>query len=1010
MGGRSDHNDDAGRVGLTALRKRLESTRGREYWRSLEELADTSEFREFVHREFPKGASEWLDSMDRRRFLKLMGASFALAGLTGCRALQPEEKIVPFVRAQPYDVVPGVPLFFATAMELGGTAIGLLIKSYEGRPIKAEGNPNHPGSLGGTDLFSQGSLLTMYDPDRAQVVRHRGEEVEYDEFLQNLLPLIDGLRARKGEGLRVLTETVTSPTLGAQLETLLGQFPKARWHQYEPVGRDNELLGARLAFGRYVHTVYDLGRADVVLSLDSDFLSALPENVRYIHDFAGRRKVTTERPEMNRLYAIESTPTNTGAKADNRLAMRASEVEGFARVLAGRLGLRVRAPELRGKAAAWLDPLVSDLQGHRGSSVVIPGRGQPPAVHALAHAINQALGNVGRTVFHTAPLEVRPVDQTASLRELVRDMNAGRVGLLLVLGGNPVYTAPADLDFAGALQKVGTSVQLSLYEDETSKLTDWHIPENYYLEDWSDTRGYDGTISVVQPLIVPLYASRSAHELLNAFIGDPYREGREIVRGYWRGRHPSADFESWWERTLNRGIVEDSALPAEHVSLRPGWESDLGDYRAPPQDEMEIVFRPDPSIFDGRFANNGWLQELPKPLTKLTWDNAVLLSSRTAERLGVRNEDVVELGYRGRTVREAVWIAPGHADDSATVYLGYGRTLEGRVAEGTGFNAYLLRTSDAPWFGTGLRITKTPDTYPLVSTQSHFLLEGTDVDGMRAIVRSASLDEYRRNPAFAHEEVETTPPNDTLYPEYDYSKSDYSWGMAVDLDACVGCNACVIACEVENNSPVVGKGQVANAREMHWLRIDTYFKGSLEEPEAHFQPMFCQHCEKAPCEVVCPVYATVHSEDGLNDMIYNRCVGTRFCSNNCPYKVRRFNFLQYADKQTLSYKLGRNPDVTVRERGVMEKCTYCVQRIREAQINAENENRKVRDGEVQTACQAACPANVFTFGNMNDRDGAVFGLKQDPRNYSVLGQLDTQPHTTYLAEVRNPNPRMEESE
>lgn len=998
-----------GENGLEKLRERLRSARGEQYWRSLDEVADTPEFRRFLHREFPKGASTWLNSLDRRHFLKLMGASFALAGLSGCRTLQPSEKIVPYVNA-PEKIVPGIPIFFATAMQMGGVAIGLLVESHEGRPTKAEGNPNHPGSLGATDLFSQGSLLTMYDPDRSQNVRHGDQELGYEEFLAALLPHVDKFRASRGAGLSILTETVISPTMGWQMQRLLKLFPRARWHQYEPVNRDNALNGAKLAFGTDVNPVYDFKQADVILSLDSDLLAARPENVRYINDFAHNREVTPEDPRMNRLYAVESTPTNTGAVADNRLAMKASEIEGFTRMIASRLGIQVGAPMTTTTTADWIDPLIADLKSNRGSSLVVAGKEQPPEVHALVHAINDTLDNAGKTVRYTGPLEANPVDQTSSLRDLVEELHNGRVELLLILGGNPVYTAPADLNFAGALAKARMSVHLSLFDDETSQLTDWQIPESYYLEDWGDTRGYDGTASVIQPLINPLYQSMSAYQLLNALLGNPYETSHDTVRSYWKQVRGSAGFERWWEQILNRGIVADSALPTKRVSPRSGWEDDLAPYKPTSRQAMEIVFRPDPSIYDGRFANNGWLQELPKPLTKLTWDNAVLMSPRTAERYSLKNEDVVMLRYVGREVKGALWIAPGHADNSVTVHLGYGRTAAGRVAEGAGFDAYRLRTSTTPWIGTGLGVTKTSSTYSLASTQNHFLLEGTDVDGERAIVRVATLDEYKADPTFARKEVESVSRNDSLYPEYDYAKSDYSWGMSVDLNKCVGCNACVIACEVENNSPVVGKGQVVNGREMHWLRIDTYYKGTLETPETRFEPMFCQQCEKAPCEVVCPVEATVHSKDGLNDMIYNRCVGTRFCSNNCPYKVRRFNFLQYVDKGTTSLKLGRNPDVTVRERGVMEKCTYCVQRIREAQINAENEGRKVRDNEIQTACQAACPANVFTFGNMNDPASLVSQEKKDPRNYSVLGQLDTQPHTTYLAMVKNPNPQIRESE
>jgi Fe-S-cluster-containing dehydrogenase component len=655
---------------------------------------------------------------------------------------------------------------------------------------------------------------------------------------------------------------------------------------------------------------------------------------------------------------------------------------------------------------------VRDLQQHRGSSVVIVGEGQPPVVHALAHVMNAALGNVGSTLVYTAPVEAQPVDHIASLRELVQDMEAGRVEILVILGGNPVFTAPADLRFAEHLSKVKLRAHLSLYHDETSILCHWHLPATHPLESWSDARAYEGTATILQPLIAPLYDGRSAHEVLAALLGQPGRSSHDLVRDYWRSQRPTEDFEVFWQTALHDGLIVGTAFPPKPVTLRPDWmnqgggqKQELGTADHPqstnPQ-PLEIVFRPDPTIWDGSFANNSWLQELPKPLTKLTWDNAALIAPATAERLHLANEEVVELQLQDRSVRAPIWIMPGHAEDSVTVHLGYGRTRAGRVGDGAGFNAYALRTTTAPWHATGLEIRKTGLSYRLACTQHHYSIEG------RPLVLSATLAEYQEHPHIVHELVHTPPSDMTLYPQYKYE--GYAWGMAININACTGCSACVVACQAENNIPVVGKDQVIAGREMHWLRIDRYYKGDLDNPEAYFQPIPCMHCETAPCEPVCPVAATAHSAEGLNDMVYNRCVGTRYCSNNCPYKVRRFNFLQYADFETPSLKLLYNPDVTVRSRGVMEKCTYCVQRINAARIEAKKEDRGIRDGEVMTACQQACPTQAIIFGDINDAKSQVSQLKADPLNYPLLGELNTRPRTTYLAKLWNPNPDIEKLE
>ena len=958
-----------GSLNLSSLRARLANSQGRQYWRSLEDLAETEEFQDFLHNEFPQQFAAWRDTVNRRQMLKLMEASLALAGLSSCTR-QPTEKIVPYVRA-PEQIVPGKPLFFATAMPLGGFASGLLVESHMGRLTKIEGNPQHPTSLGATDVFAQASVLTLYDPDRSQVVTRLGQISSWVSFTATLRTEMEAQRLKKGARLRILTGTVTSPTQAHQLRTLLSEFPSAKWIQYEPVGHDTVRAGAQLAFGEYVNTLYRFDQADVILSLDADFLGGGPGHLRYARQFTARRQVQAEATEMNRLYVVESMLSNTGAMADHRLPMRASEIERFAGAVANELGVKTGADHPDHNQ--WVTALVRDLQKHQGSSIVLAGEQQPPSVHALAHALNHVLGNVGKTVVYTDSVEADPGNQLASLRELVRDMEAGHVDLLVIADSNPVFTAPADLRFAEHLLKVKRRIHMGLYQDETATLCHWHVPQAHYLESWSDARAFDGTVTILQPLIAPLYDGKSIHQLLSVLSGRPQRSSHDIVREYWGSRHVSGNFEDFWQTALHDGLLAGTALPPKRVSLKADFlrrDSGTGAQTAPAAagerseiQGLEIVFRPDPTIWDGRFANNGWLQELPKPLTKLTWDNAALISPATAERLGLADEELVELQYRDRVVRAPVWIQPGHADNSVTVHLGYGRTHAGKVGTGTGFNAYALRGSDQPWFDSGLAVRKTGDRYPLSSTQIHHNMEG------RHLVRVGTLEEFQQNPNFAHEVEHATSPHLSLYPEHKYE--GYAWGMAIDLNHCIGCNACVVACQAENNIPVVGKVEVARGREMHWLRVDRYYGGSLENPEVYRQPVMCMHCENAPCEVVCPVAATVHSSEGLNEMVYNRCVGTRYCSNNCPYKVRRFNFFAYSDYETPVLKLLRNPDVTVRTRGVMEKCTYCVQRINVARIEAKKEDREIRDGEIVTACQAACPAQAIMFGNINDPQSRV---------------------------------------
>jgi molybdopterin-containing oxidoreductase family iron-sulfur binding subunit len=989
-----------------AVERQLKETKGPEYWRSLEELAGSPEFQDMLHREFPKGASEWLDSVSRRGFLQLMGASLAMAGMTGCTKL-PLQEIVPYVR-QPEQVIPGVPMYYATAFTLSGYANPLLVESHLGRPTKIEGNSLHPASLGGTDIFAQASILGMYDPDRSQAITHLGDVASWAGFVKEIRGPLAVQKALGGAGLRILTQTISSPTLKDQMRAFLAMYPQAKWHVYEPVNRDNVLEGSKLAFGEVVETRYDLSKADLIVSLDADFLSAgFPGNVRYIRDFAARRNPDAD---MNRLYVIESTPSSTGAKADHRLSLQASDVEAMARSLGWAVGIHAGIPEAAKEHEKFVNAVINELRDRRGSSVVIVGDHQPPIVHSLAHQINQALGNVGKTVFHTDPADAHPVNQTESLRDLVADMRGGKVDLLVIMGGNPAYDAPVDLGFADSLKNSNVALRVyhGLYQNETAELCHWSVNEAHYLEAWSDGRAYDGTVSIVQPLIAPLYAGKSAHEMLSTLMGVSDASGYDIVRGYWQKQHNGADFQQFWRTSLHDGWIEKTTFAPKQISAKAMNEGASLYTLVRPL--IEVNFRRDPSVYDGQFANNGWLQELPKPMSKLTWDNAVLIGPRMADREGIKTMDVVTLELDGRKITGPVWIQAGHPDHSVTVNLGYGRRKAGRAGTGAGFDAYALRTTNALWFATGGKLTKTGGHYQLASTQGYQTMDTGD-GATRPLVREATLEEYRKEPKFA--KADEPPATLTLYPGYDYKKSPDAWGMTIDLNACVGCNNCIVACQSENNIAVVGKEQVVKGRHMHWIRVDAYYQGDRDAPKAHFQPVPCMQCEDAPCELVCPVGATVHSSEGLNDQVYNRCIGTRYCSNNCPYKVRRFNFLLFEDWETPQYKLMRNPDVSVRSRGVMEKCTYCVQRITQHRIDAETaavrENRefKIEDGSLQTACQQSCPADAIVFGNINDPNSRVAKLKALDRNYGLLADLNTRPRTTYLAEIRNPNPELE---
>ncbi len=980
-----------------ALRAKLGAATGRKYWRSLEELADSEGFRAFLEAEFPQQASV-LNALGRRQFLQLMGASLGLAGLSACTK-QPVEKIYPYAKS-PEEFVPGQPLYFATALPLSGFGRGVLVESHMGRPTKVEGNPEHPSSLGATDIFAQADILTLYDPDRSQAVRFGGVIRPWTAFVDTAQREFERLGTKKGAGFRILTETVTSPTLAAEIRRLLAEWPEARWHHYEPVNRDHWHAGAKAAFGEVVDPVYRLEAADVVLCIEADLLGPHPGGVRYAREFSWRRHVEEGNgSRMNRLYVVEAAPSITGSVADHRLILRPTECEAFVRALAAALGLPVQTPASMEPHRAFVAAVAKDLARSRGRSLVVAGEALPPSVHALVCAVNSSLANIGKTVSFIDPVGQHPEPQGESLQALVADMDAGKVEVLLVLGGNPVYTAPADLRFAERLQKVPLRIRLGLYEDETSQLCHWHLPEAHVLESWGDVRAHDGTVTLIQPLIAPLYDGKSALEVLAAFSSKPTLTGYEMVRQYWKSAWGDADFESRWRRALHDGVVPGSAAEVRTVSLRQDFFQGLRPLVASPPG-LEIILRPDPTVYDGRYANNGWLQELPKPLTKLTWDNVAYLAPATAARLGLRNGDVVEVVAEDRRVKAPVWIQPGQAPDTVLLHWGYGRPKAGRVGGGIGVDAFKLSSSRGHWGMPGGELRKTGDRYRLACTQDHFSLEGRD------ILRKGTLEEYRHNPSLAphghggggHGELPS------MYPGFPYT--GHAWAMSIDLAACIGCGACTIACVAENNIAVVGKDQVARGREMHWIRVDRYYEGNLDGPEFVHQPIPCQQCENAPCELVCPVNATVHSAEGLNDMVYNRCVGTKYCANNCPYKVRRFNFYLYQDWYTESLKLLRNPDVSVRSRGVMEKCTYCVQRINAVRIQAKREGRKIRDGEILTACQQVCPTEAIVFGDMNDPESRVAKLRKLPRTYQLLEELNTRPRTTYLAAVRNPNPEL----
>ncbi len=1022
-----------------------------QYWRGLEQLEGSGEF----------PASAWADRFSRRNFVKLMSASFLLAGLglTGCR--RPEERIYPFAKGQ--EDVPGMPQYYATAMPTRRGAVPLVVKSHEGRPTKIEGNPHHPASRGGTDVFAQASILSLYDPDRARRFAENGQTRTHSEALAFLASLRGKLGA--GRGLACVLEQSNSPSRARLQRALTEQYPEARWFVYEPVDFDASRRAASLVYGQACAPYYKLDEAQVILSLDCDFLGSEEDAPNYTKQFAETRRLARG-PEMSRLYAAESLFTLTGANADHRLRIAPSQMASIAARFAQEIlkhGASDFGPGLSNLAAparvhdSWIIPCAKDLLSRGSNSLVLAGHRMPIEAHILAASMNEVLGAANRTV------QFYKTDETAegSLSNLAKALDSGEVQTLVICGGNPTYNAPADLNWDSA--KAKTVIRLGYYEDESAwdnshhAATHWDFPCAHYLESWGDCRSFDGTLLANQPLIEPLFGGLTELELLARLGGFPKTSAHQIVRETFDAFKTG---EEEWSRFLYNGFLEGTAPSAPKAVF--DWPQAAKHFRvsepapAPTTQKLDVVFHRDYRMDDGRYNNNGWLQELPDPITKLTWDNAILLSPKTAQELAVAsaeisdsqsvNSNVVEVTLNGRVLRGPVWVQPGMADNTLGLALGYGRRRAGRVGRNTGYNAYYLRTSTAPHYAAGAVVRRTGELYPLATTQSHWSMEN------RAVVREASLEHYRQEPGFAKAMDRPVPPNATLYPnplEAAKTAALHQWGMAIDLNACTGCSACVVACQSENNIPIVGKEMVGKSREMHWLRIDRYYTGSIHAPQALAQPMLCQHCEAAPCENVCPVNATVHDEEGLNLMVYNRCVGTRYCSNNCPYKVRRFNFFDYnrrpldrlyesplthategewdlkrwfknpdrgsrpEDEWQLS-KLAKNPDVSVRMRGVMEKCSFCQQRIEQARIaqkvkaGASNAIRlSEREGTIpQTACQQACPADAIVFGDVSDPQSRVSQLKTGPRNYQVLEFLGIKPRVSYLAKVRNLNPEM----
>ncbi len=986
---------------MPSVNKEIKQLSGEKFWRSLDQLADKPEFRRFLEAEFPASVDEEKHGVSRRNFLSIMGASLAMAGLVGCR--RPVEKIIPYV-SQPESIIPGVPNYYATTFPFGRTPLGVIVESHEGRPTKIEGNKAHPSTRGKSNGFMQAEILNLYDPDRTTEVLHQGEKSDKAKFTTFWNEQLAELREVSGKGLAVVIEPHCSPTLANLGQDLKRLMPEGLYIGYNPISDDAARAGSD------EQPTHQFDKAKIILSLDSDFLGTEDDNLISTRQFADGRRVLNPGDEMSRLYVVEPDFSITGVSSDHRLRLPRSAVEKFTVALISELenqglGSFEIAMGSHNFDRKWLSTLASDLIKNKGASLVVAGRTQPAEVHVLVKKLNSALDNVGKTV---AYLPISPsetdIDFTNSLHELDEAVKANDITTLVMLGGNPVYNAPTNLNFQKLLKKVTHTVHLSDRLNETSQLVDWHLPRAHWLESWGDAATSDGVKSVIQPLIEPLFGGIGDVEFLNLIVTGENRPGHEIVRESWQ-KFITGDFETGWRKVLHDGLLASDQSTLRDTQQTANFNRAERTISYPDAVEisahkLELIFQVSPTLYDGRYANNGWMQELPHPVSKLTWDNAAAVSTTTANDLGVTNGDVVALTHNGKSLELPIWIVPGLADNMISLELGYGQKSSGRVANNVGVNAYAMRTDENCYALSGVTLTKTGNTYPLASTQDHGSMEG------RPIVRQATRDHYVAHPAFAQEMAEH-PPLRGIYPEHDYSKG-YQWGMAIDLSSCTGCNSCTVACQSENNISVVGKEQVANGREMHWIRMDRYFTGETENPTAVFQPVTCQHCENAPCEQVCPVQATSHDKEGLNVMTYNRCVGTRYCSNNCPYKVRRFNYFNFVKDTPEIVKLAMNPDVTMRSRGVMEKCTFCTQRINQARISAKKSDVPIADGQVTTACEQACPADAITFGNINDPDSRVVKVKKQNRNYELLAELNTKPRNSYLAIIKNRHPELED--
>jgi molybdopterin-containing oxidoreductase family iron-sulfur binding subunit len=1013
-----------------------EAQTGKRYWRSLGQLKDTPEFRGWLQREFPQGASE-LDSSDvsRRGFLQYMGASVALAGLSLASCRRPLKNLVPFTKAVEWSV-PGKALFFTSVMPGRNGGMPLVVTTFDGRPTKIEGNPNHPVNKGATDVWAQSSVLDLYDPQRSRDVLFEGKKSDFATFEKELEAALRS--AGDGAGLAFLSDGIVSPTRDRLRREVQKRFPKAKWAAYDPNGNPLEQAAAEAAFGAGHEVVPRLDRADVVLTVDRDILG-VEGDIASVRGFAARRKVDGPKARMNRLYVVENRYTLTGGMSDHRLRLAASRSGAFLKALAkevaklsgeqslGALAGELKASEFKFKDR-WVEECAADLWANKGKALVLAGNRQPAAVQALAIAINSALGALGKT------LEVRRSNAipSDSIESLAVELRKGKTSALFILGGNPVFNAPADLRWAEAQAAVKTVVHLSIEKNETSAKAQWHLPGAHYLEQWDDSFASDGSYVVGQPVILPLYKGINANELLARVAGvdvEPLGLVQKTFSDVSGGKLEPAS----WAKTLKAGYAAGSQAKPLAVGLRAEPLAKLVSEAAPvrlPEGEFELVFIADSKVDDGRYANNGWLQELPDPVTKLTWDNAALVSPATAKKLGVETGDVVRVTAGDKSVDIAALILPGHADDSVSIALGYGRSEVGSVGKGVGVDVFGLLTSSEGRFRVGVKLAKTGKRHALAVTQEHGALEGRGAD----ITRQATVSEWQQHSEdkdfFKKMGIDAhAPPNFSLYT---HPKLDdvHAWGMTVDLNSCIGCAACMTACQAENNIPIVGKEQVLNGREMHWMRTDRYFaseQGAEDEPEMVSQPMMCQQCENAPCETVCPVNATVHSEDGLNVMAYNRCIGTRYCANNCPFKVRRFNFFDYNQRSITelyrwnlisekgtpeTIQMQKNPNVTVRMRGVMEKCTFCVQRIQEAKIAAKVHAKdsgtqpRVPADAFTSACAQVCPTDAIVFGDIRNPESRVSKIKEEQRGYRLLEYLNTENRVWYLARIRNPNPKM----